>query len=80
MPSNLSSDRPIGSVIMWQPAQTGSVLCAVSRIRAVGMALLEVSWTAVKLTSPGGSGTGWHMSSSRIARPRRVGELRPECE
>ena len=46
-------------------------------MRAVGLALLFVSWTAVKLTLPGGFGTGSHISSSRIARPRSVAELRP---
>ena len=49
-------------------------------ILAVGIALLVTSCTAVKFTLPGGFGTGSHSRSSRIARPRKVGELRPECE
>ena len=70
----------MGSVIAWQPAQTGSLLCTASRLRAVGIVLLLMSCTAVKFTLPGGLGTGEQSSNSRTARPRSVGELRPECE
>ena len=79
-PSKFSSVSPIGSVMRWQPAHTGFSRCTVSRSRAVRSSRFSVSSSNEKSTSAGGSGTGWHNSSSRSACPRSVGELRPSCE
>ena len=70
---------PTGSVSLWQPVQAAWVACAVRRWRAVRFGEFG-SLNSEKSTLPGGSGTFWQSSSSRIARPRSVGELRPGCE
>ena len=77
-PSKFSSARPIGSVIRWQPAQEGLELCTARRSRAVRA--FSASSSLEKSTFGGGSGTCWHSSSSRIALPRCVGELRTAWE
>ena len=44
----------------------------------------EIKWPPLSVgTNPpygGGGGTVWHISNSRSALPRKVGELRPGCE
>ncbi len=62
-------------MIRWQPAQVGLDACTCRRSRAV-FKLASGSSSAEKSTFGGGGGTFWHKNSSRIALPRRVGELR----
>ena len=75
--SKFSRANPIGSTILWQPVHIASVACALRRSREVLYSGLVVSWTTVKFTLPGGSGTFWQRICSRSARPRIVGEVRP---
>src|ERR1700761_9248401 len=80
MLSKFSSDRPIGSLWVWQEAQTGLVAWASRRWRTVRKVGLWVSLTMSKFTLAGGAGVGWHMKMSFSATPRLVGEERPGCE
>src|SRR3989440_12446677 len=79
MVSKPSSERPIGSLRVWQPAQTLLVACAINRSRRVLSELLG-SLTTEKSTSFGGSGVGEQRNMSSSATPRLVGEERPGWE
>ena len=57
-PSKFSSARPIGSVILWHPAHTGSVAWAASLCRAVERPRLASRSKPVKSTWPGGAAAG----------------------
>ena len=79
MVSKPSSDRPMGSLWVWQEAQVGLVAWAISRSRTVFSGPL-VSLTTEKSTLAGGVGVGSHRKMSISATPRLVGELRPGWE
>src|SRR5215469_7939204 len=68
----------MGSLWVWQEAQTGLVACANRRWRKFSGPL--GSLTAEKSTLLGGVGVGSHRKMSINATPRLVGELRPGCE
>src|SRR5690348_11877953 len=69
----------MGSLRVWQEAQTLLSACAIKRSRRVLSGLLS-SLTAVKSTSFGGSGVGAQRKMSSNATPRLVGDERPGCE
>src|SRR5690349_17024936 len=79
MVSKFSSESPIGSLRVWQEAQTALVACAINRPRRVFSGLLG-SLTTEKSTSFGGVGVGEQRKISISATPRLVGEERPGCE
>src|SRR5262245_39063529 len=79
MVSKVSSESPMGSVIMWHAAHVLLVLCAISFSRKVLIGLLG-ALTAEISTSFGGSGVGRHRKISLSATPRLVGEERPGWE
>ena len=74
MASKFSSDRPIGSMILWQPAHAGLARCCSMRSRTdFGVA---VGFSSSGGTSGGGVGAGLPSRFSRIHLPRMTGDVR----
>ena len=78
--SKFSSENPIGSMILWQEAQTGCVRCNSSRSRSVLGFFAFGSASRFTSTPGGGSGGGAPRRFCRTHLPRITGDVRVAME
>src|SRR5437867_7698294 len=72
--SKFSSEKPTGSIRLWQPAQAELARCSVNRSRTERVADTVLSLNAGTFGNGGGGGVP--MILSRIHLPRITGEVR----